>query len=79
MSLNDFDINLIVTAGAVLLAVMAMIYAFLVASTGGQPGQKWKTKCADLDRQIGLTDSVFGSYPGLIPVSYTHLTLPTKA
>ena len=76
--MNDFDINLIITAGAVLLAVMAMIYAFLVASTGGQPGQKWKTKCADLDRQIGLTDSVFGSYPGLILVWEESVPNPKK-
>ena len=78
MSLNDLDINLVITAGAVLLAVLAAIYAFLVASAGGQPGQKWKTKYADLDRQIGLMDSVFGSYPGLILVWEESVQNPKK-
>ncbi len=68
MSLETLDINLIVTAGAVFLAVLASIIAFLATSRGGNEGKGWKNRCADLDRQIGELDSIFGSYPGLILV-----------
>jgi len=64
--LETLDINLIVTAGAVLLAVLASLFAFR-ASTGGDGAAKsWKDKCAQLDRQIGQLDSIFGAYPGLV-------------
>ena len=62
------DINLVVTAGAVLLAVLSSLYAFRLASKGNETPQKWKNKCAELDQQIGHMDSIFGSYPGLIIV-----------
>ncbi len=62
------DINLVVTAGAVLLAVLSSVYAFRLASKGNEAPQKWKKKCAELDQQIGHMDSIFGSYPGLIIV-----------
>jgi len=65
--LETVDINLIVTAGAVLLAVLSSIYAFRLTSRE-EGGSNWKTKCAELDRQIGHMDSIFGSYPGLILV-----------
>ena len=78
MSFENLDINLIVTAGAVLLAVLASIYAFRLASGVNQSGRKWKNKCADLDRQIGLMDSIFGSYPGLILVWEDNVPNPKK-
>jgi len=65
--LETLDINLIVSAGAVLLAVLSSIYAFRVTSNENS-GSNWKDKCAQLDRQIGHMDSIFGSYPGLILV-----------
>ncbi len=68
VSLETLDINLIVTAGAVFLAVLASIIAFLATSRGGNEGKGWKNRCAALDRQIGELDSIFGSYPGLILV-----------
>jgi len=66
--LETLDINLVVTAGAVCLAVLASIIAFIVTSRSGTEGKGWKSRCAELDRQIGELDSVFGSYPGLILV-----------
>ena len=62
---ETLDINLIVTAGAVLLAVLSALFAFRASLGGDGSAKGWKNKCAELDRQIA--------------VSYTHLTLPTKA
>ncbi len=68
MPFETLDINLIITAAAVLLAVLMSIYAFRLAAKGNESPQKWKNKCAELDQQIGHMDSIFGSYPGLILV-----------
>jgi len=62
------DISFIVTLGAVLLAVLAMLLAYRSASAGGSGEDRWKDKCADLDHKLSRLDSVFGSYPGLILV-----------
>jgi len=78
VSFETIDINLIVTAGAVLLAVLSSIYAFRLASTENASGHKWKNKCAELDQQIGLMDSIFGSYPGLILVWEDTVPDPKK-
>jgi len=65
---ETLDIHLIVTAGAVLLAVLTSIFAFRASMSGGKADAGWKYKCAALDRQIGQLDSIFGAYPGLILV-----------
>ena len=68
MSLETLDINLIVTVGAVILALLASLMAFRGAGQDHASGKNWKLKCAEMDRQIGQLDSIFGSYPGLILV-----------
>jgi len=62
------DINLVVTAGAVLLAVLTSLFAFRASFGGDGSAKVWKDKCVALDRQIGQLDSIFGAYPGLILV-----------
>ena len=66
--LETLDINLVVTLGAVILAILASLMAFQASKGDGKRGKLWKSKCADMDRQIGQMDSIFGSYPGLILV-----------
>ena len=68
MSLETLDINLVITVGAVILALLASLFAFRGAGQGESAGKNWKLKCAEMDRQIGRLDSIFGSYPGLILV-----------
>ena len=65
---ETLDINLIVTAGAVLLAILTSVLAFRQRMNSDGAAAAWKKKCAVLDRQIGQLDSVFGAYPGLILV-----------
>jgi len=66
--IETLDINLIVTAGAVLLAILASTFALRARMSGDDSAMGWKDKCAALDRQIGQLDSIFGAYPGLILV-----------
>jgi len=65
---DTLDINLIVTAGAVLLAVLASLFAFRATLGDDGSAKAWKDKCTALDRQIGQLDSIFGAYPGLVLV-----------
>jgi len=65
---ENLDTNLIITLGAVLLAIGSAIFAFRAISQQGRSNQRWKDKAVDLDNQIGRYDSIFGAYPGLILV-----------
>ena len=65
---ETLDINLIVTAGAVLLAILTSFVAFRQRMNSDGAAASWKKKYTDLDRQMGELDSVFGAYPGLILV-----------
>jgi len=65
---QTLDPYLIVTLGAVILAVLASFFAVRAIRLSGRSGKKWKMKAADLDRQLGEQDSIFGAYPGLILV-----------
>ena len=53
MSLETLDINLVITVGAVILALLASLFAFRGAGQGESAGKNWKLKCAEMDRQIG--------------------------
>ena len=68
MLTETLAINLIVTARAVLLAVLTSLFALRSTLGGDGSAKGWKDKCAELDRQIGQFDSIFGAYPGLILV-----------
>ncbi len=58
----------IVTIGAVALAVLSLLFAMRAVYVFGTSGKKWKSKAAELDRQVGDFDAIFGAYPGLILV-----------
>ncbi len=65
---ENLDANLMITIGAVLLAIVSAIFAFRAISQQGDKDQRWKDKAVELDNQIGRYDSIFGAYPGLILV-----------
>ena len=65
---ENFDINSVITIGAVLLAIICAIFAFRSISLQGRNHQRWKMKAAELDEKVGRYDSIFGAYPGLIIV-----------
>jgi len=65
---QSFDPYLIVTVGAVLLAILASFFAFRSVNKDSAARAKWKQKATDLDHQIGEYDSIFSAYPGLILV-----------
>lgn len=65
---ENFDPYLVVTVGSVVLAVLASLIALRTLNRSGQTGRRWRHKAAELDRQIGEYDSIFGAYPGLILV-----------
>ena len=65
---ENLDANLLITIGAVLLAIISAIFAFRAINQQGDRDQRWKDKAVQLDNQIGRYDSIFGAYPGLILV-----------
>jgi signal transduction histidine kinase len=65
---DSLDPFLVVTIGSVILAVLASLIALRTLNRSGVSGRRWKNKAAELDRQIGEYDSIFGAYPGLILV-----------
>ncbi|MEP1229897.1 MAG: PAS domain-containing protein, partial [Litorimonas sp.] len=65
---ENLDANLMITIGAVLLAIISAIFAFRAINQQGTKDQRWKDKAVELDNQIGRYDSIFGAYPGLILV-----------
>ena len=65
---DSLDINLVITIGAVLLAIASAIFGFRAVTQQGRTDQRWKDKAVDLDDKVGRYDSIFGAYPGLILV-----------
>lgn len=61
-------ISLVITVGAVLLALVTSYSAFRVSAQVNEVGGSWKDKCKDLDEKLSRLDSIFGAYPGLILV-----------
>lgn len=53
---------------AVLIAVVAVLFALRLAIRENSAGAKWKAKAINLDQRLGDIDSVLGAYPGLILV-----------
>ncbi|WP_409432387.1 ATP-binding protein [Litorimonas sp. RW-G-Af-16] len=62
------DMQFWITVGSVILAVLACGFALRTLSNQGKSSARWKQKSAELDRQVGRFDSIFGTYPGLILV-----------
>jgi len=61
-------ISLIVTVGAVLLAMLTSYSAFKAPDHSSEDNGPWKNKCKALDEKLSRIDSIFASYPGLILV-----------
>ncbi|MEN0653069.1 MULTISPECIES: sensor histidine kinase [Hyphobacterium] len=60
--------TLVVTAGAVMFAVAASVWAMRV-TTGARAAQAiWKRRVTDLEDKLTRADSTFGAYPGLVLV-----------
>jgi signal transduction histidine kinase len=53
---------------AIVIAVVAVIFALRLALREGAGSARWKAKAVDLDRQVGAYDAIMGAYPGLILV-----------
>ncbi len=61
-------ILMIITAGAVLLAILSFMFALNSRVGAGSENRGWKKRASDLDQKLASTDAVFGSYPGLVLV-----------
>jgi len=59
-------INFLIAAIALLIAVIACIFALLGGVRVSGKDRKWKVKYSDLDRKLTRYDAVLGAYPGLI-------------
>ncbi|WP_427452358.1 ATP-binding protein [Litorimonas sp. WD9-15] len=62
------DIMTWVGLGAVVVAVVAILFALRLALREGAAGAGWKAKATELDRRLGGLDAIMGAYPGLILV-----------
>jgi len=62
------DIMTWIGLSAVLIAVVAVLFALRLAIRENSAGAKWKAKAINLDQRLGDIDSVLGAYPGLILV-----------
>lgn len=62
------NIDLIVTALAVALAVLMGIVLLALLRRTNRAEMHWKSRAQELDHQIGHYDALFGAYPGLILV-----------
>lgn len=65
---QDIDPYLVVTVGAVTLALLTSLYALRAMAFKNSVQKKWKEKASELDRKVGQYDSIFGAYPGLVLV-----------
>lgn len=62
------DIMTWVGLAAVVVAVVAILFALRLAMREGSAGASWKAKATGLDQRLGEIDAVMGAYPGLILV-----------
>ncbi|MGJ8564522.1 MAG: ATP-binding protein [Alphaproteobacteria bacterium] len=65
-------IDFIIIAAAMIVAVLASLFALWSSVRGGSgtsaDAVMWKEKCGELELKLSRLDSVFGAYPGLILV-----------
>lgn len=60
--------SLIVTFGAVALAVAVGVWAYRITSGARMAQAVWRRRMGDFEDRIARSDSVFGAYPGLVLV-----------
>jgi signal transduction histidine kinase len=58
--------NFVLIAGAMLIAVVASIFAMRATGPRQDARDSWKEKSLELDQKLARFDSIFGAYPGLI-------------
>ncbi|MEM6650150.1 MAG: hypothetical protein AAF603_07860, partial [Pseudomonadota bacterium] len=63
-----FDPTLVVTAGAVMLAVGAGIWAFRETLMNRSATMRWSRKLAEMEAQFEKSESILASHPGLVIV-----------
>ena len=61
-------ILIIITAGAVVLAIASFLFALNSRVGATSENRGWKKRAADLDKRLASSDAIFGSYPGLVLV-----------
>ncbi len=68
LSESTQQIYLALVSGAVLLALVSLLFA-LRSRVGASPENRgWKSRASDLDQRLAASEAIFSSYPGLILV-----------
>ena len=62
------DIMTWVGFGAIIVAIISVMFALRMSLREGASALRWKTKATELDRRLGSYDAIMGAYPGLILV-----------
>ena len=61
-------IFMIITAIAVVLAIVSFLFALNSRVGATSENRGWKKRAAELDQKLASSDAIFGSYPGLVLV-----------
>jgi signal transduction histidine kinase len=71
-------LTLLVTAGAVALAVLVAAISLRGSITGRDQTTRWRERAKELDHKVGRAEAIFGAYPGLILVWEEQVPDPTS-
>jgi len=69
-------IYVVITVGAVLLAIASFLFALNSRVGASAENRGWKKRAAELDQKLASIDALFGSYPGLILVWEENVPIP---
>jgi signal transduction histidine kinase len=75
---QNLDPYIVVTIGAVALALLASIFALRATASKTETLRKWKDKASISERKAGRFESIFGAYPGLVLI-WTERSLSASA
>ncbi|WP_017932024.1 sensor histidine kinase [Robiginitomaculum antarcticum] len=67
---------LIITTGAVALAILTALWALRMTVGPRRAAQRWKERCAELDQTLSRIDSAFSAFPGLVLVWHNDIPNP---
>lgn len=71
-------LTLLVTGGAVALAVLVSVISLRNGVAGRNQTSRWRDKAKELDHKMARTEAIFGAYPGLILVWEEEVPDPTS-
>ena len=71
-------LTLLVTAGAVALAVLVAAVSLRSNMAGRTETSDWRMRAKELDHRVGRAEAIFGAYPGLILVWEEKIPDPTS-